>query len=832
MKLLLVNSHPEKSKQLLSHIEKTHVFEVIQVSSAQQAIKCLRQQIIDVMVSDIDIDGFDGWRLSRMVRSGIFRTDQNIPIIIVASTWCEHIAETTAREFGINYMLPFHELKKLPHILADAISSDLQQNSKISLLVIEDNDEIREIIERILKNRFSIEMAETGEQGLALWRAKKHELVLLDVMLPKMSGEQVLDIMLAENSAQPVIVMTAHGSTELAEKMIIQGAADFINKPFRAEQLRKVCDIASRREDFMISNQQFADKVNELKQREIAYRQISRTHTQLLNNLSTAVLELNDLGQIQFFNKAWQKLTGYAASESEQQYFTHFLHDKSDHSPNSTQAKIDQLLSFNVEHSALEFQLTHKQGHDIWVEARFSATQSEQQKITITATIDDISKRKTAEFQLEHLALHDPLTGLHNRYHFDSELSRLSAEAKVEQSHHALLYIDLDHFKVVNDSQGHHQGDIVLREVAKVIENKTGSQDLLCRIGGDEFAILMHKVNTLEAFELAESICQAIKQSHFQFNEQVYKISCSIGVVGINGLEENSHEYLKQADIALYVAKHRGRDLVHIYSREDQDSEKLRDTLEWIHQLQQAIIKDNIIFHFQPVIEIKTGNIAYYEALVRLIIDDKVIFPGHFIPSLERAEDIKLLDHQVIAKAIKTLADYPQLTKLAINLSAHAFSDENLLPFIEEKLAQYQVEPTRLIFELTESASLSNLSATQRMIERLTLIGCAFSIDDFGTGFSTFSYLKELPAKSVKIDGSFVKDMKQDPIDKALVKAIYDISKSLGKESVAEFVEDRETLELLAELGVDYAQGYFIARPVPIEQALAIKANQWLDVTC
>ncbi len=828
IKLLLVNSNQDQTHALLNQINQTQVFDVIHVNNATDAIKYLRQSAIEVIVSDIDIDGFDGWRLSRMVRSGIFRCPEDIPIIIVASTWCEHIAETTAREFGINYMLPFNAISELPQILADAMSSDIVQSNKVSLLTIEDNPEIQEIVERILRQRFDIEIAQTGEQGLALWREKKHDIILLDVMLPGISGEFVLEQILAENPAQPVIVMTAHGSIELAEKMIIQGAADFISKPFRAEQLRKVCEIASRREDFMISNQQFADKVNELRQREEAYREISYTHQQLLNNLSTVIVELNEHGQIQFLNKAWQALTGYKIGESKDKHLKTFLWDKLDVSPNSTLAKLEQLLSFHIEHSSLEFKLEHKNGHEVWVEARFSAIQTKDNKLIITATMDDISKRKDAEFKLEHLALHDPLTGLHNRYHFDNELNRLSHESKSQQANHALLYIDLDHFKVINDSQGHHQGDTVLREVSKVIKNRLRKSDLLCRIGGDEFAVLLNDSSALEAFEAAEAICNALKLSHFQFNEQVYKISCSIGVACIDGNEADGHEYLKQADIALYVAKRRGRDLVHIYSQDDQDSEKLRDTIEWIHQLQQAIAKDNIILHFQPVIEIKTGKVAYFEALVRLIIDGKIIFPGHFIPSLERAEDIKLLDHQVIAKSIKMLADHPELKRLAVNLSAHAFSDDKLTPLIEQKLEQYQVDPKRLIFELTESASLTNLSATQRMINRLTQLGCDFSIDDFGTGFSTFSYLKDLPAQSVKIDGSFVKDMKSDPIDKALVKAIYDIAKSLDKKSVAEFVEDKETLQLLSELGVDYAQGYFIARPAPIEQALTIKTNQWL----
>lgn len=222
--------------------------------------------------------------------------------------------------------------------------------------------------------------------------------------------------------------------------------------------------------------------------------------------------------------------------------------------------------------------------------------------------------------------------------------------------------------------------------------------------------------------------------------------------------------------------------------------------------------------HFQPIINIQSKEVAYFEALVRLNIDDKMIFPGQFIPALERAEDIHLLDHQVVSKTIWMLSQYPCLKKVAINLSAQAFSDERLLPIIENKLERYDVSPSRVIFELTESASLTNLTATQRMIRRLTEMGCEFSVDDFGTGFSTFAYLKELPANSVKIDGSFVKDMLNDPIDLALVKAIKDVAHSLDKYSVAEFVENGDILAKLQEIGVDYAQGYHISKPLPIEE--------------
>jgi EAL domain-containing protein (putative c-di-GMP-specific phosphodiesterase class I) len=275
---------------------------------------------------------------------------------------------------------------------------------------------------------------------------------------------------------------------------------------------------------------------------------------------------------------------------------------------------------------------------------------------------------------------------------------------------------------------------------------------------------------------------------------------------------------MKRADIALYAAKKQGRNIAHIYSKNDALSKDLQASLEWARTLHQAVADDNLVLHFQPIVNIKTKEIAYYEALVRLELDGKIIPPGDFIPALEREGDMSLLDRQVISKAIYYLAHHSELNKIAINLSAQGFSDERLLPLIKEKLEQYQVNANRIIFELTESASLSNIIATQSMIEKLSALGCAFSIDDFGTGFSTFNYLKQLPAESVKIDGSFIVDLATNPVDLALVKAIYEVATALGKKTVAEFVENEETLTILSEIGVTYAQGYHLGKPKPVNE--------------
>ncbi|MBL4630767.1 MAG: EAL domain-containing protein [Paraglaciecola sp.] len=619
------------------------------------------------------------------------------------------------------------------------------------------------------------------------------------------------------NPKQAVVIMTAHGGTDLAEQLMNMGAVDFIPKPFKAEQLRKVISIAAHRENYLISNAQFAENVRMIKSSEEIYKQLSDTHTRMLDHLSTVIMELDDEGKIIFTNQAWTKLTGNFESETHNCSLSQFAQGDILKSSNLVDFHINNVIQGVVSRQAIEFQIQHKQQQLIWVEVILNSIIKNGQVVGITATIDNINDRKHAKIELNHMASHDTLTGLYNRHYFDIQLTMLSDAALKQGQTHSLLYLDLDRFKVINDTQGHHQGDIILKKVAQNIARLKRGSDIICRLGGDEFALLLPHTDKEQARVIAQSVCNTLQQGQYQFDERIFKITGSVGIAEINGSESQPETYLQQADIALYVAKKRGRNLVHMFTHDDKYSEDFKASMLWVHTLQKAIINDQLILHFQPVIHTLSKEVAYFEALVRLDIDGKTIMPGEFIPALERAEDINLLDHQVISKAINMMSVHKTLSKVAINLSGQAFSDERLLPLIQEKIKQYNVAPQRLIFEITESASLTNLPATQSMIKKLMDLGCELSIDDFGTGFSTFSYLKQIPANSVKIDGSFVRDMVNNPIDRALVRAICDVAKALNKTTVAEFVEDEKTVIALQKLGVDFLQGYHISRPKNIQ---------------
>ncbi|KPM75416.1 MULTISPECIES: two-component system response regulator [Pseudoalteromonas] len=817
LKLLILNASVAERETIKTTLNKLNVFTFIEASDSQDALKILKSHPVDIIITGLEVGKIDGWRFSRMIRSGLLKTPKNTPILLTPPIYCERIAETTARSYGIDAVLPFERQDMLPQVLANVLSTHLEKSSRLNLLLLETDNRKAEDISEQLKLSFAITHTTSTKAALATYLQQKFAIVLIDATESHSdTAAGLISEILQHNPKQAIVTIIDNNDADYAEQLLLSGVTDFIRAPYDHSLLSKVCDHAARREDFMVSYAEFAQKVEQLSQSQSRYKELFSAHQRILLHLNTVVLEFNQEGNIRFINPAWEHLTGYGIKSSLAKSLTDFCLPEC---KTKLQDTIQRILHGGEQQQQVEIQLKHKNGNAIWVECRLQLIKNSQNSATITATIDNIHERKQAELQLRHLALHDTLTELHNRYYFDQQLQRIcKAQYTSNDTEHALIYIDLDHFKIINDSKGHQQGDIVLKEVAQLFTANISDEHLVCRIGGDEFAVILKNTNLLDAHLVAESICMAIEKHRFHSEGQEYSISCSIGLTQITEQNNDPSECLKQADIALYVAKSLGRNLVHCYSKEDSHHNSLQAGLEWGHSIRQALQHDAIELHYQPIWDFKRGHVAYFEALLRLKLDDELIYPNQFIPALELLNDTFLMDQCVIRNAIKSVAEYPELNQVAINLSAQSFLDERLLPHIESSLKEYNVEPTRIIFEITESASINNLVATRAMIERLNGLGCHFSIDDFGTGFSTFNYLKQLPAQHVKIDGSFVRDMLNDPIDLALVKAINDISRSLDKRSVAEYVENKEIFLALKEIGIDYGQGYFIARPVPVEK--------------
>lgn len=794
---------------------------VVEADSGLAAVGILQTVAVQLVVMDISIGDLDGWRLARIIRSGIYRCEKNTPIILVTKSWCERITQITAREFGVNHLLSFDDLEDLPQLVENCLVGPITGLLSPRLLVVDDHSDIAELVARILRNKFSVEVASDGPSGLAAWLEGRHDLVLLDVMLPGMSGPDILERILRIAPQQPVVIMTAHSSMDLAEELMTKGAVDFISKPFRADQLRQVCELASRREDYLVSNAQFAARLDALQERTEAYRKVSEDHQRLLDNLSTVIFELDEKGCIKFLSRAWTRLTGFSIEESLRMPLTSFLSTEGRLQKSRYLRHFRALVSGKRQQCEFELQLLTSKKKVVWLACKLDALKYGQDKLTIFGCLDDISKRKKVQQELEFLAMHDNLTGVNNRHYFENIIRQMSASAARVNDSHALLYIDLDHFKVINDTFGHNHGDIVLRDIASLLKTRLRKSDVLCRIGGDEFAVLINNCAHGQARATADAICELVQGYQYSLAGQQLSLSCSIGVCKIDGKQENAASYLKQADTALYVAKRRGRNLVHFYNPADRESADLRASIDWARRFRKAIRDGHLSLLFQPVLHIASGEIAHYEALIRMTLPDEgVVLPGSFIPALEDAGEMAVLDHWVVEHAIDLLSQFPKLHQVAINLSAQAFRDERLVSLVEELLEEKQVDPQRIIFELTESASMTNVTATQKMIEQLRKIGCSFALDDFGTGFSTFSYLKQFPAESIKVDGSFIVQLENSREDQAVVRAISEVAKALGKLTVAEYVENETLLDLVSGLGIDYAQGYFIGLPTPVENII------------
>lgn len=814
--LLLISADGTASSSLIHRINSLQLFTIDTAVGSNEAIDKLRTKDYRFIISEINIGEVDAWCLSSLIRSDIYVCDRKTPIVLITDTHCERIAEATAKSFGINAVLAKSDSARVNEILADAFSLSLPISNKLNCLTVSSNLDLDKQLSELIQDKFIIESVPRAKEGLALIRQQDFDIIVIDSCLDNEAAMPLMQTIRHEKGNIPIVVLIEKNNLAAAESFLLQGANDFIYFPVNTSRVLNVCERAARRNDFMISNIQFAEKVKQLEQSEQQYKKLSAAHTQLLSNISSVVMELDQNGSIKFLNNAWNRLTGFPINDALGKNLMSFIASDELGATNFSN-KLSNLLLNKTQFLTEEIKLQTSSGENIWVEIKLRQLIIANKLQGIAATIDNINERKKVEDKLQHLALHDTLTGLFNRYYFDNELSRLTLLAARGKDNHCLLYIDLDHFKIINDTEGHQMGDLVLKEVAHILSKRLRQSDILCRVGGDEFVILLVDTEVNDAVDIGNDICQQIANAHFQFNNNSYKISASIGVSEVDG-NATAPEYLRRADIALYVAKNQGRNRTHCYTEDDIASKQQHDNMKWAHRLQEAVVNDSIILHFQPVWDMNSNTIAYYEALVRINMNGNIIYPNEFIPALERAEDINMLDHQVISKAISMISLYPELHKVAINLSAQAFSDEGLVPLIKEKLTKFSVNGDKIIFELTESASLKNVSGTRRMINEITEFGCQFSIDDFGTGFSTFAYLKELPAHSVKIDGSFVKDMTTSAADKTLVNAIKEVAEALGKSCVAEFVESREIFDELKKIGVDYAQGYFISRPVPVEQ--------------
>ena len=435
--------------------------------------------------------------------------------------------------------------------------------------------------------------------------------------------------------------------------------------------------------------------------------------------------------------------------------------------------------------------------------------------------------------QLQKSSTVDDVTGLMNRSTFEHKLQEAVREVKDSAAQHALCLIDLDQFKLINDTAGHAAGDTLLKRIATLLADTLRTSDTIARLGGDEFAVLLRNCSVTQAKLVADKLLRKLASYKFMWSEQLFTISASIGLVPIHANNNSSTDFLAHADIACYAAKDLGRNRVQVYHAEAEGLSQQHIDLNRVVDIRQALTEERFELYYQTITPLQTNNNLhpYYEVLLRLKDKDgSILSPGHFIPAAERYNLMQLIDRWVIKTVLTNfshLFNHLNTGHIAINLSGNSLTDPDLLEFTKQQFQNTTVSPERICFEITETAVISNVTHALEFINGMRALGCKFALDDFGSGLSSFAYLKRFPVDFLKIDGTLVRDMHEDYTDQVMVKAINDIGQAMKVSTIAEFVETDAEVQLLRQLSVDYAQGYVFSKPAPLH--LLLKTLQTLE---
>ncbi len=545
----------------------------------------------------------------------------------------------------------------------------------------------------------------------------------------------------------------------------------------------------------------------------------------MLSSIEDAVILLDPEGMVEFVNLAAENLTGYQSRWAVGRPLSAIYQVFDEAGSLDQPFDIVQVLS----DTGRPLVLQHREGLSIPIQQTLSRLRDQSGNLEgMVLVFKDTSQSRKMAAQLSWQSSHDPVTRLYNRAEFDRHLSQLLDQAGSNGDCHCLLYLDVDRFIVVNDNCGHAAGDELLRQLAGLMKRSIRSSDMLARLGGDEFGILLSQCTRESAERIAESIRSSVQEFCFNWGEKSFPQSVSIGMVPINKQNESVRQVLSYADMACITAKEEGRNKIHVYHPQESSAAKRHGEAQWVTRIRQALEADLLALYVQPITPLQPGNsdVEHVEVLIRLLDPDGgIIAPGVFIPAAERFGLMPAVDRWVVARMVRYIADHREQClasgrRFFVNLSGLSLCDDGFLQWLLETIQSHEIPRGMLCFELTETAAISNLATAEHFMRSLQGCGCEFALDDFGSGLSSFAYLKHLPVEYLKIDGAFVKDMLENDIDESMVDAINHIGHVMGLETIAEFVESAQIRDRLMELGVDYAQGYAICRPFPITQLL------------
>jgi diguanylate cyclase (GGDEF)-like protein/PAS domain S-box-containing protein len=693
-------------------------------------------------------------------------------------------------------------------------SQAMNAPSPLRLLIVEDNPDDVASIERLFRKKnipAQITHCVRGEDVLDLLQGDGgFDAIITDYCLPGISGIELSRQLLAMNLTCPVVMLTGRGSEMAAVEAMKSGVSDYVVKGgahdnFNLLPEMMLCAIEKKRGQERLQ----------------AYENQLRKLSQAVEQSASAILITNTDGIIEYVNPKFTEMTGYSLEECIGQ--TPALL-KSGNTPSQVYQQLWETILDGRDWKS-ELQNRTKSGRFYWARISISPVKNAEDQITHFIEIqEDITETRQLTEQLSYQASHDAMTGLINRGEFEKQLLLVIDDARRNDTEHTLCYLDLDQFKVVNDTCGHAAGDAMLRQLAEVLRKLVRKRDIVARLGGDEFGILMESCPLERAERIISEQHQHIREFRFTWEDKVFTVGASIGLVAITSGSGSLSDLLRQADAACYAAKDRGRNCVHVYNPDDEELMRRHGEMQWVTRITEALDKDLFRLYAQSIVPLKDTPGQHCEILLRMVEGERIVPPGAFLPAAERYHLSTRIDRWVIKTLFDHLSAFPRhldnLSLCAINISGHSLVNGELLEFIIEQFRRVPVPPEKICFEITETAAISNLAHASRFIAVLGQLGCRFALDDFGSGFSSFGYLKRLPVNYLKIDGVFVQGMAKYPIDYAMVKSINDIGHVLGKITIAEFVENQDIVAKLRQIGVDYMQGYYLGTPKPLAELL------------
>lgn len=727
-----------------------------------------------------------------------------------------------------NYQESVATLQKLlgPETPQDHIHPIISHENPIRILFVDDSVSIRHYYQRLLnRNGYITETANSVDDAFEVALKQPFDLAIIDYFMPDQNG-YVLCQKLRDDERTSTIrtaVITGTYLDEVIKDCLQAGAVECMFKN-EAEELF-LARIASMSRFIEVQNHIDAER---------------ERLAGILESVGEGVYGVDNDGQVTFVNPAALNIVGKTEADSvigkkaKDAFHYHVKDDVLSHD------RLYRAYGNSIELRCWETAFKHESGKPVPVECTVYPLNIHSRQEGSVIAFRDISERKMLEEKLHWQATHDHLTKLCNRRYFedqlDSEVSRVQNGGEMS----ALVYLDLDRFKYINDTAGHDAGDRLLIEISKLLTEKLRTKDILARLGGDEFAIILKDVDEETAVIVTETFRSVLEQCHFAYSGESYNVNASFGVALMDIPSMTSGDVLANADIACHISKRSGRNQSHLYEQSNDEKNVMGSELGWSTRLRDAMDKNKFVLHYQPILDLtlvdlnhlpaedgavwtnyseNLENHLHYELLLRMEGDNgDLYYPDAFIPTAERFNLMCDVDMWVMNRALATLAAVQKErdnVSFSINLSGHTLNAEDSLHKIKGLLKIHDVDPQSLIFEVTETCAIANFESASQFIDEMKWIGCRFSLDDFGSGFCSFSQLKCLPADFVKIDGQFVKGMARGSIDRAIVTAMNDVAHSLGRYTVAEYVESPEILRLLKICGVDHVQGNYVSVPRP-----------------